>query len=29
MAETFDHFRRVTRSYRRGLFGCDDVADLA
>ncbi len=28
MAETLDHFRKVTRSYRRGLFGCYDVADL-
>ncbi len=28
LAGAFDHFRKVTRSYRPGLFGCYDVADL-
>ena len=28
LAEAFDHFRKVTRSYRPGLFGCYDLADL-
>ena len=28
LAESFDHFRKVTRSYGAGLFRCYDVADL-
>ena len=28
MAEEFDHFRKVTRSYWAGLFRCYDVTDL-
>lgn len=28
LAGAFDHFRKVTRSYRPGLFSCYDVADL-
>ena len=28
LAGAFDHFRKVTRSYRHGLFGCYDMADL-
>jgi len=28
LAEAFDHFRKVTRSYWAGLFRCYDVADL-
>jgi len=28
LAEAFDHLRKVTRSYWRGLFPCYDVADL-
>ena len=28
LAEAFDHFRKVTRSYWPGLFRCYDVADL-
>jgi hypothetical protein len=28
VAEAFDHFRKVTRSYWPGLFRCYDVADL-
>jgi len=28
LAEAFDHFGKVTRSYWRGLFHCYDVADL-
>jgi hypothetical protein len=28
LAEAFDHFRRVTRSYWPGLFRCYDVAGL-
>ncbi len=28
LAPAFDHFRKVTRSYRPGLFGCYDVAGL-
>ena len=28
LAGAFDHFRKVTRSYRPGLFGCYDVAGL-
>ena len=28
MTEAFDHLGKVTRSYRLGLFGCYDVADL-
>lgn len=28
LAEAFDHFRKVTRSYCPGLFRCYDVADL-
>jgi hypothetical protein len=28
LAEAFDHFRKVTRSYWPGLFHCYDVADL-
>jgi hypothetical protein len=28
LTEAFDHFRRVTRSYRPGLFRCYDVAGL-
>jgi hypothetical protein len=28
LAEAFDHFRKVTRSYWPGLFRCYDVAEL-
>ena len=28
LAEAFDHFRKVTRSYWSGLFRCYDVAEL-
>jgi hypothetical protein len=28
LAEAFDHFRKVTKSYWPGLFRCDDVAGL-
>jgi hypothetical protein len=28
LAGAFDHFRKVTRSYWPGLFGCYDVAEL-
>ena len=28
LAEAFDHFRKVTRSYWLGLFPCYDVAEL-
>jgi len=28
LAEEFDHFRKVTRSYWAGLFRCYDVTDL-
>lgn len=28
LAGALDHFRKVTRSYRPGLFSCYDVADL-
>jgi hypothetical protein len=28
LSEAFDHFGKVTRSYWRGSFRCDDVADL-
>jgi len=28
LSEAWDHFRKVTRSYRPGLFHCYDVADL-
>jgi hypothetical protein len=28
LAESFDHFRKVTRSYWAGLFRCYDVAEL-
>lgn len=28
LAEAFDHFRKVTRSYWAGLFRCYDVTDL-
>jgi hypothetical protein len=28
LAEAFEHFRKVTRSYWPGLFRCDDVEEL-